>query len=125
MAYTYFVDDPAIGPTHAEKTGDTSLIQLRSMGYRKNDDAPSFIVIFENALEGFYDVAASTAAVGGSKLGATTFMSEPIAGGQFQEVKIILKQKTQRGSTVPHPEEGYKYTIVMNGKALDPRVIPR
>jgi len=123
MAFTYFVDDPVIGPTHAEKTGNTSVVKLRSMGYLPTDPAPSFVVIFEEALDGAYDAAASTPAVGGGTLGATTFMSQ--ADGDYQQVVIKLKQKTKGGNAVPHPGDGYKYTIVMNGKALDPRVIPR
>ena len=125
MAFTYFVDDPLIGPTHAEKTAKDSKIQFRSMGYKKTDPPPPFMLVFDDNLIGKYDTSKVTKAIGGGGVGDTTFLSKLTPSGSFHEVIVTLLKKDAAGHSVVHPDEGYKYTVIMNGKAWDPRVVPR
>lgn len=125
MAYTYFVDDPVVGPTHAEKTANDSKIQFRSMGYKNADPPPPFMLVFDSNLAGKYDTTKETFAVGGGVIGDTTFISKLTASGKYHEVVVKLIKKDALGNPIVHPEEGYKYTVIMNGKSWDPRVVPK
>ena len=118
MAYTYFVDDPVAGPTHAEKTTKSGTVMIRSMGYQSGNPPPSFVVVFEPGFDGKYDKSTSSPSIGGSG-SAVSFISSPVgSSGKYQQVKVKLKN-------VVHPYVGYKYTVVMNGKTLDPRIVPK
>lgn len=126
MAYTYFVLDPDHGPTHAEKNLPGNKIQFRSMGLTKNDDPPPFMVVFESTqLASNYDTGSGTSAVGGGGLGDLTFLSTETANGKYHEFEITLLKKYANGNNVQHPDGGYKYTIIMNGQAWDPRIVPK
>ena len=120
--YVYLVNDPVVGPTHAEKSLNDSSIHFKSMGLKKADSAPIFDLVFDDGIKGKYDPNKSTTAVIDDVKHKVTFSSEK--NGDFQRVKIkLIKEKNNK--EVIHPEEGYKYTVVMGNKEWDPRVVPR
>ena len=118
----YLVNDPVAGPTHAERSRNDSSIHFESMGLKKSDPAPTFDLVFDDSIKDKYDPNKTTKAVIDDVKRIVTFSSEK--NGEFQRVKIKLI-KAKNNKVVTHPEEGYKYTVVMGGKEWDPRVVPR
>ena len=115
--YIYFVNDPVSGPTHGQKTSNDSLLVFRSMGYTSRQEPDGFELRFEPAFAGKFISSESTQC---GKVRA----DEPVVfkskrADEYHEVRIRLK------SSVKHPDEGYKYDVVMSGKTWDPRVVPR
>ena len=115
--YIYLVNDPVTGPTHGQKTRADSLLVFRSIGYTSKDAPAPFELRFEPAFAGKFVSSSSTPC-------AKTSGDEPVVfrsarNEEYYEVRIQLR------SGVSHPDEGYKYDVVMSGKTWDPRVVPR
>ena len=117
MSYRiYLVNDPVVGPTHAQKTNKWSKVRIRSMGYKKADPAPAFTLVFDQTLDGNFSERDSTPAVDKAGIDRVTFKSVP--NGKYQEVVINLSGNS-------HPYEGYKYSVTMGARTWDPRMVPR
>jgi len=115
--YIYLVNDPVTGPTHGQKTAADSLLVFRSIGYTSKDAPAPFELRFEPAFAGKFTSSQSTACAKSSGHGPVVFASQ--RSGEYYEVRIKLK------SGVTHPDEGYKYDVIMSGRTWDPRVVPR
>jgi len=117
MAYhIYFVDDPVVGPTHGQKSGKSSELFFKSMGFAASDPAPAFTIVFEPAFDGKWTKSKSDNPVGSSGVDNRTWVSQKV--GKYQQVKITLKS----GS---HPTQGYKYSVTIGANTWDPRVVPK
>ena len=118
--YIHLMLDGANGPTHVKETKKDGLIYFRSENY-SGGLAPAFVIEFESALIGNFNIGASTP----RKLPLpTTFESSVPPGKSYHEVKIKL-------IGAGHPIAGYKYSVEMeqpfgsgNWVKWDPRVVP-
>lgn len=115
--YIYLVNDPVTGPTHGQKSARDSRLIFRSIGYKSREEPAAFELRFEPAFAGKFDPQESTGCAKTSDDGKIVFESR--REDEFHEVQIKLK------GGVDHPDEGYKYDVVMCGKTWDPRVVPR
>jgi hypothetical protein len=115
--YIYLVNDPVNGPTHGQKTGKDSTIVFRSMGYTSHEAPAAFELRFEPSFAGKFVSSESTQCGKTSGDAPVVFRSQ--RASEYHEVRIKLK------GNVHHPDQGYKYDVVMSGKVWDPRVVPR
>ena len=116
--YMYFMkDDATANPISGEICEDNSILWFKSFGWKKNDPAPAFEIIFEPIFDNAWNKTQSDKPNGNTGVAGRTWTSD--SSGNFQRIKLKLK------SSVSHPEEGYKYTVKMGSETWDPRVVPR
>jgi len=115
--YIYLVNDPVHGPTHGQRSAADSLLVFRSIGYTSRMEPAAFELRFESAFAGKFVSQESTQCGKLSSDEKMVFKSK--RADEYEEVRIKLK------ADVKHPDEGYKYDVVMSGKTWDPRVVPR
>jgi hypothetical protein len=126
--------DPESGnpTTLAVPSQSNAPIVFRSINLLDPAEAASpYVLIFEAAFEGRYETAGGFTPGNVMPNGmGVMFQSEDkgewtAPGGTkyqgTQEVRIKLKT----GSGIVHPPAGYKYSVLMGGKLLDPRIVPK
>lgn len=135
--YINLIDDPnAKEPQIVERIKRDGLLHFRSFPF-DGKPAQEFKLEFTPAFENKYSRSAGFTK-GVIANGKVTFTAKKIPGGAEKFLnkaeKILNKTKKipndsyeariKLKSSTGHPGHGYKYNIVMNGKTLDPRVIP-
>jgi len=114
MSYhIYFMGDGVNKPTHGQKCKDDSKLYFKSIGYNKKDPSPPFEIEFATKPDYTND---SDPPKGGTGVNARTWVSQKV--GKYHRVKIVLTGNS-------HPDDGYKYSVTLEGHTLDPRVVPR
>jgi hypothetical protein len=100
-------DPDTLAPTYRERAtaGDD---KLRFECHSANPPTPAiaFVIVFEN------DFATI------SSTGSIVFVSSAVGIKEKIEVQLIPKNLR------PSRPQGYKYTIVMDGRTWDPRIVP-
>ncbi len=122
------MDPTTTNPTVVSEPSAANVLVFRSLDYVNTPPAPqAYVLIFETGFVGKYQTTGGFTAGNITPIGVM-FQSEagtyPIPGGgpvPTQEVRI----KLLTGTGIVHPAEGYKYSVLMGGKVLDPRVVPR
>jgi len=100
-------DPDTLAPTYMKKaTASDNKLRFDCHSAKPPAAAVPFVLVFE------HDFAAISAT------GGITFISNTV--GLKERVEIDLIPKGQR----PPKPEGYKYTIVMDGRTWDPRIVP-
>lgn len=117
--HIYLTANASGEPEMVEPSNNNSILYFKSQGWGENDSAPEFEIEFESNFDGAWNTTGNDSddPVGTSGKAGRTWRSTPF--NKYQRVKIKLK------SSVLHPDNGYKYTIRMGTKELDPRVVPR
>jgi hypothetical protein len=109
------IDDPiAAHPQIVEIVPPSGQLRFRSHPFN-GQPALAFHVIFESGFDGKFSTAKPLTR-GKLTVQGVEFHSQP--DGPYWEVSINLLKSE------PLQKIGYKYKILMNGKVLDPRVIP-
>ena len=122
------MDPTTTNPTIVSEPSAANVLVFRSLDYVNTPPAPqAYVLIFETGFVGKYQTTGGFTTGNITPIGVM-FQSEAgtysIPGGgpvPTQEVRI----KLLTGTGIVHPQEGYKYSVLMGGKVLDPRVVPR
>lgn len=118
--------DPGNGqPTVVAEPSNAAVVIVRSIDYSGGGQPEPFMLRFDYAFNGMYDVPGQGQNWTTPTLTANgiVFQSSPAVYNPgnipVQEIRIKLK------NNVAHPIEGYKYDVLMGGGVLDPRIRPR
>ena len=125
----FFTMDPTTtNPTVVSEPSAASVMVFRSLDYINAPPAPeAYVLIFELGFVGKYQLVGNfttgtITAIGVMFQSSAATYAIPGSGPvPVQEVRI----KLLTGAGIVHPDAGYKYDVLMGGKVLDPRVVPR
>jgi len=122
----YLTFDPLTQlPTLVNETAFNAPIQFMSINYFNPTNPTPFTLLFGLDFQNKYTAAASSPATPtawGVEFQSQAQANCPIAGGGTQQCHMV---KIKMDSSQPPPPDGYKYSVLMNGKLLDPKVRPR
>jgi len=125
------MDPDTTNPTVvSEPNAGAAPMVFRSMDYMNTPPAPeAYVLIFDSGFVGKYQTTGGFTQGIETPIGvmfqsaAATYPipSDPGPPVPVQEVRI----KLLTGAGIAHPPGGYKYSVLMGSKVLDPRVVPR
>lgn len=124
------MDPQTDNPTVVAEPSAAAVMIFRCLDYVNAPPTPEpYVLLFEPNFVGKYQIGPAYTPGAITPVGvmfssvAGTYAIPGVPGPpvNVQEIKIRL----QTGGGVVHPDDGYKYSVLMGGKVLDPRVVPR